>query len=407
MYCEQCQHDYPQHEEVCPHCTKPTTTLDPQTNGPSNMSLTCPACGKTTLHDRKFCIHCGQSLEERRKQCPNCNSAMPVEATFCGDCGTTLVLPLSSLNKSFVNKEAAPSQDSTPVGAGVNEPLPSSSQVQEVTTSWFQQLTSNPGPLLFLLVIAAGFTYWLGNSSQAPEEPTVSNTEKTPQPLPPSSQGSLEQKRQKEQPQTSAHPNQEEVVHNQQMREEAVAQSPSLPQLPVEQPLVPPRFYRVTAPTSVRDKPEQTGTAVAQLQPDTLIHVAAITGDWLKVESKATPPKPPGYVWHGDAKPEVEGEESKTSPPQTLTEQPLVPPRFYQVTRLTTVRNKPEKIGVEVAQLQPNTLIQVTAIIGDWLKVESKSTPPKPPGYVSLVDAKPDLESNTSEQAASKSSQQE
>lgn len=400
MYCEQCQHEYSENEETCPHCTTPTPLVTLQVYEQGDISLICLACGKTTLRDRKFCIHCGQNLEESLRRCPKCHSVMPSEATFCGDCGTPLVTSSSLNSKPSVIIDATSPQNSAPIASIANESLPSTSHTQEArktTDSWFQLFTSSPGPLVFLLVIAAGFAYWLGNSSQAPEEPTVSNTEKTPQPPPPLSQGLLEQKSQEEQPLTSAHTNQEEVVHNQQIEEEAVAQSPSLPQLPVEQPLVPPRFYRVTAPTSVRDKPEQTGTAVAQLQPDTLIHVAAITGDWLKVESKATPPKPPGYVWHADAKPEVEGEESKTSPPQTLTEQPLVPARFYQVTRITTVRNKPEKTGAEVAQLQPNTLIQVTAIIGDWLKVESKATPPKPPGYVSIADAKPEPESSASE----------
>jgi len=71
-----------------------------------------------------------------------------------------------------------------------------------------------------------------------------------------------------------------------------------------EEPLSPPRFYNVVKATVVWDKPSRTGKEVAQLEPETSIYVVAQVGDWLKVESKATPPKPPGYVWKEDAVPE-------------------------------------------------------------------------------------------------------
>jgi hypothetical protein len=71
-----------------------------------------------------------------------------------------------------------------------------------------------------------------------------------------------------------------------------------------EEPLAPPRFYSVVKATAVRDKPSRTGKEVARLEPETSIYVVAQVGDWLKVESKATPPKPPGYVWKEDAVPE-------------------------------------------------------------------------------------------------------
>jgi hypothetical protein len=70
------------------------------------------------------------------------------------------------------------------------------------------------------------------------------------------------------------------------------------------QPLTPPRLYRVTTPTVLRDKPTWTGKEVVQLKAGIKITVTAIVGDWLKVESKANPPKPPGYVWKEDATPE-------------------------------------------------------------------------------------------------------
>jgi hypothetical protein len=66
------------------------------------------------------------------------------------------------------------------------------------------------------------------------------------------------------------------------------------------------RRYRITTATVLRDKPEENGKAIAQLRPGTVIHVVSTMGKWLKIESKAVPQKPPGYVWNADAAPEVE-----------------------------------------------------------------------------------------------------
>lgn len=78
---------------------------------------------------------------------------------------------------------------------------------------------------------------------------------------------------------------------------------PVIPQL-TEQPVSPPRRYRVTILTAVRDKPTWTGEKVARIKPNTKIHVVAIAGDWLKVKSRSHPPKPPGYVWKEDTRPD-------------------------------------------------------------------------------------------------------
>lgn len=74
--------------------------------------------------------------------------------------------------------------------------------------------------------------------------------------------------------------------------------------LPLPQQIFPPRRYRVTTKTVVRDRPTWKGEEIARLKPNTKIYVVALTGDWLKVESRSRPPKPPGYVWKKDAKPE-------------------------------------------------------------------------------------------------------
>ena len=73
--------------------------------------------------------------------------------------------------------------------------------------------------------------------------------------------------------------------------------------LPPQQ-IFPPRRYRVTTKTVVRAQPTWKGAEIARLKPNTKIYVVALTGDWLKVESRSQPPKPPGYVWKKDAKPE-------------------------------------------------------------------------------------------------------
>ncbi|MGH8007051.1 MAG: hypothetical protein ACREQ3_08570, partial [Candidatus Binatia bacterium] len=71
-----------------------------------------------------------------------------------------------------------------------------------------------------------------------------------------------------------------------------------------ERPLPAPQIYRVTTATALRDKPAETGQEVTRFKSGNRIQVVAIVGDWLKVESKSNPPKPPGYVWKDDARPE-------------------------------------------------------------------------------------------------------
>lgn len=87
--------------------------------------------------------------------------------------------------------------------------------------------------------------------------------------------------------------------------EHTVSRSPATPSPPAaEQRLPLPRPYRVTTATAVRDAPTWRGKEIAWLKRQTRIHVVATVGDWLKIESRAHPPNPPGYVWKEDAQSE-------------------------------------------------------------------------------------------------------
>jgi serine/threonine protein kinase len=77
---------------------------------------------------------------------------------------------------------------------------------------------------------------------------------------------------------------------------------PALPS--TKQETFPPRRYRVTILTAVRDRPTWKGAEVLQLKPNSKISVVGFTGDWLKVESRSQSLAPSGYVWKEDAKPE-------------------------------------------------------------------------------------------------------
>jgi hypothetical protein len=243
---------------------------------------------------------------------------MPPTAAFCGDCGTALTTPTSP-GQEPTKKERSSSQEPPlpSFSLKVNETPPTNGhagKAEETEARRFQQFEPRSGLLIVLLVLVAGFFYWLGNSPQTQQEAKIPVTASESQPLapaPPTFQKNEASEEQKpplsgeEKKSTGAATNPEEKKSS----EEPPPNPP--PPLITEQPLVPPRFYRIMTPTSVRDKPEATGKAVAQLQPDTLIHVVAIVSGWLKVESKSTPPKPPGYVWLEDTQPEPESNTSE------------------------------------------------------------------------------------------------
>jgi serine/threonine-protein kinase len=118
-----------------------------------------------------------------------------------------------------------------------------------------------------------------------------------------------------------------------------------------------------------------------------------------------TPGLEKGQVWEAElrvprSEPVVEesasgpvGTEGAEAPPviPQLVEQPFSPPRRYRATVLTVVRDKPMWTGREIARVRPNTKILVVASIGDWLKVKSRSNPPKPSGYIWRADVREEL----------------
>ncbi len=92
-------------------------------------------------------------------------------------------------------------------------------------------------------------------------------------------------------------------------------QSSSLPTPPVpaetetpapattdNQPFPSPRRFRITTPTAVRESPTWASKEAVWLQPGARVYAVAQVGDWLKVESRAQPLKPPGFVWKADAR---------------------------------------------------------------------------------------------------------
>ena len=69
-----------------------------------------------------------------------------------------------------------------------------------------------------------------------------------------------------------------------------------------DQPFPGPRRFRITTRTAVRESPTWASKEAVWLQPGARVYAVAQAGDWLKVESRARPPKPPGFVWKADAR---------------------------------------------------------------------------------------------------------
>lgn len=67
-------------------------------------------------------------------------------------------------------------------------------------------------------------------------------------------------------------------------------------------PFPAPRRFRITTRTAVRESPTWASKEAVWLQPGARVYAVAQVGDWLKVESRAQPPKPPGFVWKADAR---------------------------------------------------------------------------------------------------------
>ncbi|NOT55038.1 MAG: protein kinase [Deltaproteobacteria bacterium] len=71
---------------------------------------------------------------------------------------------------------------------------------------------------------------------------------------------------------------------------------------PDNQPFPGPRRFRITTQTAVRESPTWASKEALWLQPGARVYAVAQVGDWLKVESRAQPPKPPGFVWKADTR---------------------------------------------------------------------------------------------------------
>lgn len=306
MYCEQCHITYPEGRKFCPQCGAFLTA-----QAPEDKVLLCPSCEKEVPPGRKFCIFCGSSITAGPRSCHSCGAFVPPEAKFCGDCGTPLLTrgtaPLGSVRTSELDATERTEEGNTELA---REEMQATQRVssgfsasghkaewKDTLFRWLHRPWLRISIEISLLTVVALFSYQLGSRlpTKVGDEPTqVSPVLPSPdptsegQPRPPTDVGTQEEGW------TVAPPDSEGKVNK----------ATQAPPAPAEQPLSSPRFYRVTTPTVLRDKPTWTGKEVAQLKPDTKIQVVAIAGDWLKVESKSNPPKPPGYVWKEDARPE-------------------------------------------------------------------------------------------------------
>jgi hypothetical protein len=63
-----------------------------------------------------------------------------------------------------------------------------------------------------------------------------------------------------------------------------------------------PRRFRVTTLTAVRENPTWRSKEITWLKPGARVYAVARVGEWLKIESRARPPKPPGFVWKADTR---------------------------------------------------------------------------------------------------------
>jgi predicted nucleic acid-binding Zn ribbon protein len=295
MHCDECQIEYPDDRKFCPeHGTRLTPVPAIAVNGLEG----CPACGNPLQPDKKFCTYCGYDIAPtpkftvEPKPCPRCGAPQSPEARFCGDCAYNLA---AMEDKT----EILPPTPFPPIG----DPTPASAPVQALEGkstfwAWLRDPLVHLVIEVSLLLVVGLFSYQLGSRSQpivanpptAPDQPVAVS----PPPSPPAVAPPVKEK-----------PSAPTVV---------TPPEPPPPPAPegeaefTEEPLVPPRLYEITAETIMRDKPSWSGKKIAQLNTNIDIYVAAIlkstkaSGDWLKVQSRSTPPKPSGYVFAEDAK---------------------------------------------------------------------------------------------------------
>jgi predicted amidophosphoribosyltransferase len=288
MYCEQCQSEYPDDRKFCPQCGVLLKALPPASEDKTIATIACPFCGKAIQADRKFCIYCGQRIRIEPELCPACSAPVPAEALFCGDCGA----PLTGLGTTSAPEPTKRTEDDS---LATSDHRAQGNATFLAFLKWLRRPELRIVLSISFLFAVGFFSYRLGSLQQigGGSEPRLS---------PPESPS------QKVGPEDLIKP---AVDTGSKEGGSAVAPpdaggggKPPGPDIPLvaEEPVSPPCFYRVTTPTALRDKPTLTGKEMAQLQSNTLVEVVATVGDWLKVESKSNPPKPPGYVWKEDAK---------------------------------------------------------------------------------------------------------
>ncbi len=314
MYCEQCQSEYPEGRKFCPRCgvllrVRVPAVLDPP--------MECPVCGKALEPTRKFCIYCGARLQLEPRPCPACRTLAPAQAVFCGECGT----PLSESSTNALELPETPAEGGVSSAESPTVPFPFSDRDEGNSSTPYDYAAEAPSSTegkdegeqrwfhipvvritftITFLSLFGFFVYHFGKVQQTSNEQGSTPPSGEISTVPSASTISTP-------PQGVASPSPS--------KEEKTAMPPDLggakpdepkPEVspPMEEPLSPPRFYSVVKTTVVRDNPSRAGKEVAQIEPETSIYVVARVGDWLKIESKSTPPKPPGYVWKEDAVPE-------------------------------------------------------------------------------------------------------
>lgn len=287
MYCEECQVEYPDDRKFCP---EHGTRLTPVPTVPVNGLASCPACGKNLQSEKKFCTYCGYEIAPAPKPCPRCNVLPSPEAKFCGDCGYNLTA--SEEKTEIISRNSSPRLVE-------QKPVDTSAQTVGRMDSFFAWLRT-PAVRVSIevssLLVVVLFAYQLGSRSQTPVAHLPSAPAESSPPSPPPVSPPAEEKQ-----------SQPIVAKPPESPPPPVTEEPTNPEF-TEEPLDPPRRYAVTTETVMRDKPSWSGKKIADLNTDTDIDVEAIlkskkeTGDWLKVQSQSTPPKPPGYVFADDAK---------------------------------------------------------------------------------------------------------
>lgn len=283
MYCPQCHLEY-RDQQSCPRCGPMLTARVAVLSTAQPRS--CPACGRTSALDAKFCLSCGHDIAAGPRVCRACGTIVPLAAKFCGECSAA-VTDAAEKTKFIL---ASPLPPQTVAGPS---PDAQTAKTGAAFHRWSRQPWLQVSIELTLLLIVAFVAYQLGWHRAIEKEggPTPSSViaaqseaPTKPQdhtPPPEKATGSTED--------TPA-----PVVAATGQTENSGVQSSSPP--PVVKP------YVVRTATALRDKPTWRGKELVRLEPGTQIQMKSTVGDWLSVEFGSD--QPSGYVWHEDATPE-------------------------------------------------------------------------------------------------------